>query len=60
MDSTNEGCLFNFLTNLEVTIAAGIDQISGKSLKDKARFLGKPVSELCNLWAMVYWRLTMT
>ena len=37
------------LKNVEVTKAAGIDQISGKFLKDGARILAKPISELCNL-----------
>ena len=44
-----EGYLFNILKNVEVTKAAGIDQISGKFLKDGARILAKPISELCNL-----------
>ena len=37
------------LKNDEVTKAAGIDQISGKLLKDGARILAKPISEVCNL-----------
>ena len=37
------------MKNAEVTKAAGIDQISGKCLKDGARVLAKPISELCNL-----------
>ena len=49
LDSTPEGYLFNILKNVEVTKAAGIDQISGKFLKDGARILAKPISELCNL-----------
>ena len=49
MDATTEGYLFNILKNVEVTKAAGIDQISGKLLKDGARILAKPISELCNL-----------
>ena len=48
MDSITEGYLFNVLKN--VTKAAGIDQISGKVLKDGARVLAKPISELCNLF----------
>ena len=40
---------FNILKNVEVTKAAGIDQISRKFLKDGAPFLSKPISELCNL-----------
>ena len=49
MDSITEGYLFNILKNVEVTKAAGIDQISGKFLKDVARISAKPISELCNL-----------
>ena len=49
MDATTERYLFNILKNVEVTKAAGIDQISGKFLKDGARILEKPISELCNL-----------
>ena len=49
LDSITEGYLFNVLKNVEVTKAAGIDQISGKFLKDGARVLPKPISKLCNL-----------
>ena len=49
MDSITEGYLFNILRNFEVTKATGIGQISGKFLKDGARILAKPISELCNL-----------
>ena len=49
LDSTTEGYLFNILQNVEVTKAAGIEQISAKFLKDGARILAKPISELCNL-----------
>ena len=49
LDSIAEGHLFNLLKNIKVTKAVGIDQISGKFLKDGARILTKPVSELCNL-----------
>ena len=47
--SITEGYMFNILKNFEVTKAAGIDKISGKYLKDRARILTKPISELCNL-----------
>ena len=46
LDSTTEGYLFNILKNVEVAKAAGIDKISGKFLKDGARILAKPISEL--------------
>ena len=48
LDSTTEGYLFNILKNVEVTKAEGIDQISGKFLKDGAQILAKSISELCN------------
>ena len=49
MDSITEGYLVNVLKNVELTKAAGIDQILGKFLKDGAQILAKPISELCNL-----------
>ena len=49
LDSVTEGYVFNILKNIEDTKAAGIDQISGKFLKDGAQILAKPISELCNL-----------
>ena len=49
LDSITEGYLFNLLKNVEVTKAAGLDQISGNFLIDGARILAKPISELCNL-----------
>ena len=38
LDSTTEGYLFNILKNVEVTKAAGIDQISAKILEDSSNF----------------------
>ena len=49
LDSVTEGYLFNVLTNVEVTKTAGLDQVSGKFLKDGAQILAKPISELYNL-----------
>ena len=49
LDSITEGYLFNILKNVEVTKAAGIDQISGAFLKGRARILEKTISGLCNL-----------
>ena len=40
---------FKLLENVEVTKAAGIDEILGKFFKDGDRTLAKPISELCNL-----------
>ena len=42
LHSRTEGYLFKLLNNVEATKAAGIDQISGKFLKDGARILAKP------------------
>ena len=42
----------SFLTNLkatQVSKAAGIDNLSGRFLKDGAKVLSKPISDLCNL-----------
>ena len=49
LDSTTKCYLFQLLKNIEVTKAAGIDEISEKFLKDRAQVLAKPISELCNL-----------
>ena len=49
LDSITECYLFNVLKNVEVTKAAGLDQISEKLLKDGARILAKLIGELCNL-----------
>ena len=54
LHSTTEGYLFKLLNNVEVTKAAGTDQISGKFLKDGGRILAKPISQLCNL-SMTLW-----
>ena len=48
LDSITEDCLLKLLKNVEVTKAAGINQVSGKFLKDGAWILAKPISELCN------------
>ena len=45
VDSITECYLFNILKNVEFTKAAGIDEISGKYLKDGARILAKSISE---------------
>ena len=49
LESGTEGWLFNMLKNVEVRKAAGIDQISGKYLKDGVWVLVKPISKLCSL-----------
>ena len=47
--SITKGYMFNILKNVEVAKAAGTDKILEKFLKDGARILAKPISELCNL-----------
>ena len=33
----------------QVSKAAGLDSLSGRFLKDRVKFLAKPISDLCNL-----------
>ena len=40
--------MFKLLKNVELAKAAGIDEISGKFLKDGPRILAKRIGELCN------------
>ena len=39
----------SILTISQVSKAAGLDGLSGRFLKDGAKFLGKPINDLCNL-----------
>ena len=39
----------SILTISQVSKAAGLDGLSGRFLKDGAKFLAKPISDLCNL-----------
>ena len=41
--------ILNILQNLETNKAAGIDDISGRFLKDGAELLANPISQICNL-----------
>ena len=34
---------------IQVSKAAGLNSLSGRFLKDGAKFLAKPISDLCNL-----------
>ena len=45
-ENLSENWLFKLLKNVEVTKEAGIDQISGRFLKDRARILAKSIIEL--------------
>ena len=41
--------LGTILKATQISKAAGIDNLSGRFLKDGAKFLSKPISDLCNL-----------
>ena len=44
-----EDLVLQLLKDMNIDKAAGIDNLSGKTLKDGANILAKPISELCNL-----------
>ena len=44
-----EDLVLQLLKDMNIDKAAGIDNLSGKILKDGANILAKPISELCNL-----------
>ena len=46
---TSEEEVFKTIKNINISKAAGINNISGKFLKDGAEILAKPLSEICNL-----------
>ena len=46
---TSEEEVFKTIQNINISKAAGINNISGKFLKDGAEILAKPLSEICNL-----------
>ena len=46
---TSEEEVFKMMQNIDISKAAGIDNLSGKFLKDGAEILAKPLSEICNL-----------
>ena len=41
--------MLKHLPNLNENKAAGLDNLSGKFLKDEATVLAKPISQICNL-----------
>ena len=45
----SEGTVLKFLQDLAENKAVGLDNLSGKFLKDGATSLGKPISWICNL-----------
>ena len=46
---TSEANLFKIMENIEISKASGIDKLPGRYLKDGAKILSKPISEICNL-----------
>ena len=47
--SISENSILTILKTTQVSKAAGIDNLSGRFLKDGAKVLSKPISDLCNL-----------
>ena len=47
--SINENCIYEDLKAINTFKAAGIDNLSGKFLKDGAKILSLPISQICNL-----------
>ena len=47
--SVAENSILTILKATHVSKAAGIDNLSGRFLKDEAKVLSKPISDLCNL-----------
>ena len=47
--SVSENSILTILKSTQVSKAAGLDGLSGRFLKDGAKFLAKPISDLCNL-----------
>ena len=47
--TVSENTTLTVLKNTKVSRAAGLDNFSGRFLKDGAKVLAKPITELCNL-----------
>ena len=47
--TVSENTILIILKNSKVSKAAGLDNLSGRVLKDGAKVLAKPITELCNL-----------
>ena len=45
----SEQTVLKILKNMDENKAAGLDNLSGKFLKDGATVLAKPISQICNL-----------
>ena len=49
LTSVSENSILTILKATQVSKAAGIDNLSGRFLKDGPKVLSKPISDLCNL-----------
>ena len=49
LTSVSENLILTILKATQVSKAAGLDNLSGRFLKNGAKFLAKPISDLCNL-----------
>ena len=47
--TVSENTILNILKNTNVSKAAGLDNLSGRFLKDGAEVLAEPITDLCNL-----------
>ena len=47
--TVSENAILTILKNSKVSKAAGLDNLSGRFLKDGAKVLTKPITNLCNL-----------
>ena len=49
LTSVSENSILTILKSTQVSKAAGLDGLSWHFLKEGAKFLAKPISDLCNL-----------
>ena len=49
LKQTTEDIVLKLLKNIDISKAAGVDNLPGRFLKDGAVILAKPVTEICNL-----------
>ena len=49
LTSVSVNAILTILKATQVSKAAGLDNLSGRFLKDEVKFLAKPISDLCNL-----------
>ena len=47
--STSEKKVFKIMENIDISKTSSIDKLPGRFLKDGAKILSKPISEICNL-----------